>query len=97
MNTYVASKIVRAEPMGQIDFLREKWKRERPTSLFHTDLRENLPGYKVVYPDGYESWSPQGVFETTSRLITDDELDLILRDVEDIEADEEGGTDAAKA
>ena len=23
----------------------------------------SVPGYKVVYPDGYESWSPKDVFE----------------------------------
>ncbi len=25
--------------------------------------RDGRPGYKVVYPDGYESWSPAHVFE----------------------------------
>lgn len=26
--------------------------------------KDGQPGYKVVYPDGYESWSPKGVFES---------------------------------
>lgn len=26
-------------------------------------MRNNIDGYKVVYPDGYESWSPKEVFE----------------------------------
>lgn len=25
--------------------------------------KEGQDGYKVIYPDGYESWSPKGVFE----------------------------------
>lgn len=25
--------------------------------------RDDRPGYRVVYPDGYESWSPKDVFE----------------------------------
>jgi len=27
------------------------------------DERDGQPGYKVVYPDGYESWSPKEVFD----------------------------------
>ena len=27
------------------------------------ESRDGEKGYKVVYPDGYESWSPKGVFE----------------------------------
>lgn len=26
-------------------------------------LKNNQDGYKVIYPDGYESWSPKEVFE----------------------------------
>ena len=29
--------------------------------------KSGVPGYKVVYPDGYESWSPQAVFEEAYR------------------------------
>lgn len=25
--------------------------------------KDGLPGYNVIYPDGYSSWSPQDVFE----------------------------------
>lgn len=28
---------------------------------------EELEGYRVIYPDGYESWSPKGVFEGAYR------------------------------
>jgi len=34
-------------------------------------------GYKVVYPDGYTSWSPKYVFENAYREITKDEKELI--------------------
>jgi hypothetical protein len=42
--------------------------------------RENLtdgrPGYVVIYPDGYESWSPKETFETCYREITAEEKAL---------------------
>lgn len=31
------------------------------------DRRSGKPGYKVVYQNGYESWSPQEVFEESYR------------------------------
>ncbi len=27
--------------------------------------KDGLEGYKVIYPDGYESWSPKEIFENT--------------------------------
>lgn len=35
------------------------------------------PGYRVLYPDGYESWSPKATFESAYREVTDDEKRLI--------------------
>ncbi len=29
--------------------------------------KKGKPGYKVVYPDGYVSWSPKDVFEEAYR------------------------------
>lgn len=29
--------------------------------------RNGRPGYRVKYPDGYESWSPKSVFEKAYR------------------------------
>ncbi len=29
--------------------------------------KDGAPGYRVKYPDGYVSWSPQGVFEKAYR------------------------------
>jgi hypothetical protein len=34
-------------------------------------------GYKVIYPDGYISWSPKDVFEGAYREISDQEKNLI--------------------
>lgn len=39
--------------------------------------RDGAPGYRVRYPDGYESWSPAEAFETSSREIKATELLLI--------------------
>ena len=40
--------------------------------------RDGEPGYKVVYPDGYVSWSPKAQFERAYRKIGIDEKKLIL-------------------
>lgn len=34
--------------------------------------KEGAPGYRVVYPDGYESWSPKDVFEKAYMVVGDD-------------------------
>jgi hypothetical protein len=39
----------------------------------HEDGRE---GYTVIYPDGYQSWSPKDTFETTYRELTEGEKAL---------------------
>lgn len=36
-----------------------------------------LDGYKVVYPDGYTSWSPRRTFDTCYRELMPDETKLI--------------------
>lgn len=33
--------------------------------------KEGKSGYKVVYPDGYVSWSPKEIFEKAYRSIDD--------------------------
>jgi hypothetical protein len=47
MKTYIGTKIIKATIPDQGDPARDKAK----------------DGYKVIYPDGYESWSPREVFE----------------------------------
>ena len=39
--------------------------------------KDGQPGYKVVYPDNYVSWSPKAVFEEAYRPVSDGERDLI--------------------
>ena len=52
MKQYIGTKVVQAKPACS-----------KPSG--ENNLR--LPGYKVVYPDGYESWSPKAVFEEAYR------------------------------
>lgn len=40
----------------------------------HEDGRE---GYALLYPDGYESWSPKETFESAYREITAAEKELV--------------------
>ena len=40
-------------------------------------LIERREGYRVIYEDGYESWSPAATFERAYRKITDAELGLL--------------------
>ena len=51
MKKYIGTKIVEAEPQILID----------------GGIGETRGGYKVVYPDGYESWSPKDVFEEATK------------------------------
>lgn len=53
METYIGTKIIEAEPC-------EAWKDVGGHKV-------GDPGYKVRYPDGYESWSPKDVFEKAYR------------------------------
>lgn len=39
--------------------------------------KDGQPGYKVVYPDNYVSWSPKAVFEEAYRPVSSGERDLI--------------------
>lgn len=61
MEMYLGVKLVWAEPMDHFSFLEEQGK---PYST-----EENQHGYKVVYEDGYVSWSPKDVFEKAYRKI----------------------------
>jgi len=57
MKTYKSIKTVQAEPMtyheaGKIGLIRD-----------YSSTCGDSDGYKVVYKDGYESWSPKETFE----------------------------------
>lgn len=34
-------------------------------------------GYHVIYPDGYESWSPKETFEAAYREVSEAEADIV--------------------
>lgn len=57
MKTYIGTKIIRAEPA-----LRVGGEIISPHDILPKDASVE-EGYWVRYPDGYESWSPKGVFE----------------------------------
>ena len=63
---YIGTKVIRAEPMSNEDWLRSqgKWSEGQETAG---------DGYKVLYEDGYYSWSPKAVFERCYREITQQE------------------------
>ena len=66
MKTYIGTKTVKAEPAWKVTtedgrtFIHAK----SDDSEFAGKIED---GYKVVYKDGYESWSPKAVFEETYR------------------------------
>lgn len=66
---YIGTKIVKAEPMTSDDF--KRFKGQTP------GLEENAHGYKVVYDDGYTSWSPKAVFERCYRPLSNKEIHVV--------------------
>lgn len=66
---YIGTKVVRAEPMSNEDWLRSqnKWQEVQETAG---------DGYKVQYEDGYLSWSPKHVFERCYRELSNQEIDM---------------------
>ncbi|KJS23156.1 MAG: hypothetical protein VR72_03045 [Clostridiaceae bacterium BRH_c20a] len=63
MKKYIGFKIIEAEPMSVAEYN----DKVRPL-VYSGDCQE---GYKVVYPDGYVSWSPKEVFEKAYMQIGD--------------------------
>ena len=70
MQEYIGIKIVSAEPQT----------RKVPTENPLIDRGFEL-GYKVVYEDGYVSWSPKEVFEKAYRRISGMTFGLALEEV----------------
>ena len=66
---YIGTKVVRAEPMSNEDWLRSqnKWQEGQETAG---------DGYKVQYEDGYLSWSPKHIFERCYRELSNQEIDM---------------------
>ena len=57
MKKFKGTKIVQAEPMNESEAVEKGFARKNED---HHEWRE---GYHVVYPDGYNSWSPKNVFD----------------------------------
>lgn len=70
MKTYIGCKIIQGEPMNRLAFLRAEGK-----PMFEGE--KDKPGYRVVYPDGYVSWSPKFAFENAYREILPGEIELL--------------------
>ena len=52
MKTYIGTKIIQAEPCEKD---------------YGPPETHGQPGYRIVYPDGYTSWSPKTAFEEACR------------------------------
>ena len=76
MERYVGTKIVLAEPMNKAKAAFEGLLRDSGVVTIESD-GSSPAGYKVVYEDGYMSWSPKETFERAYRHITEAELGLL--------------------
>jgi hypothetical protein len=65
MRKYIGFKLINAKPMslGEYNMFRG-WQ-------IPENEDPNREGYKVVYPDGYVSWSPKEIFESAYMAIGD--------------------------
>lgn len=83
MQTYIGTKLVEAEPAWRLNSKLYTWD-ALPDSADHAEA-----GYRVRYPDGYESWSPKEVFEKAylplehNQELKTDEPSISARMVED--------------
>ena len=62
MDQYIGTKIIEAAPA-----VRKGGKVYDLTWPIPRSMEPEEPGYRVRYPDGYESWSPKDVFEEAYR------------------------------
>lgn len=62
METYIGTKIIEAAPD-----VKKGGKVYDLTWPIPRSMEPEEPGYRVRYPDGYESWSPKDVFEEAYR------------------------------
>ena len=69
MNMYIGTKMVQAEPATR----GEAWARKNKLDEVETArIIGQMPedGYRVIYSDGYESWSPKEAFEQAYLKLT---------------------------
>lgn len=63
MKKYIGTKLVQATPA-----IRKGGKVYLPNDAIPRTMEVEEEGYKVVYEDGYESWSPKDVFEKAYKV-----------------------------
>ena len=63
MKEYIGTKTIQAEPMLKGEAYSKGLLRK---DIYQDD--DDIPGYCVMYKDGYESWSPADVFEEAYKL-----------------------------
>ena len=78
MQRYIGTKIILAEPMNRASAVMAGLVRDGTATVAPDGSSE--AGYKVVYEDGYTSWSPKETFERAYRLITEAEINLIQKE-----------------
>lgn len=82
LKRYVGVKLVDAEPMNLGEYNKMRgWK-------IPEDENPKEEGYKIMYPDGYVSWSPKEIFEKfymqvgSNNTVTQELVDSFIKDVE---------------
>ena len=83
MKSYIGTKIILAEPMDAHIFTLHIRAIPGVTPEIQPNGRSQ-PGYKVVYPDGYISWSPEVIFNAAYREITEWEARIIQDSLNDL-------------
>jgi|GEM_PF-4637010 len=77
MEKYLGVKLIKAEPCSHDQFAGAKNRGD----LSKLSGGIDQDGYKVVYEDGYTSWSPKDVFEKAYKNIADGDKVLIEFDL----------------
>ena len=77
MDKYIGVKIIKAEQIN-----RGKFNKQKGVEIPSSDPCFNDEGYKVVYEDGYVSWSPKNVFEKAYRKFSNDKNTVTQEDVD---------------
>jgi len=70
LSRYISNKIYLAKSMTQDEY--------RKLRGFERSAKEDEPGYVILYPDGYISWSPAPQFEATSTRTDDMNFGMAL-------------------
>ena len=86
MKTYIGTKIIEAVPAIRKGC--KVYEKDQPIAMGMVPDEE---GYKVCYPDGYESFSPKAVFAAAYRPIDSMELRAGYRGHEEGEEVQTGG------